>query len=984
MSAAKRPRPESAHEEAADDAEPYRTYGEAHAALVGLGRDGDAAGVAAGRRARATVGAAGVPEAVQQLAVRLMARACAQPATDAAQMARALAAALATAAASVRCEAYQALVAVHELKAAALDGEARGRLAGAVGRDVNHAQHRVRCAALAAAAAVPGGAAAFGVLSRFSGDAHPKARQAALGGILRQHMAGARLPVELYDECVVATKDDAEQVRLAAVELVWAVGSAHPEQAVALARAETIRLVDDAFVKVCDMVNDGAVAVRQRACAVLRRFRGVDERFLSQTLSKQVMTNMRRHAPRGGRGYAGRNQGVRGARGRQAAAAAAAAAQIPEGDASVEADEIRLLDSGAAGAFVHGLEDEYQEVRDAAIASIAELSLASAAFAARAVDFLVDMFNDSSDRVRLCAIRALAALGARAPIALTDEQLAIALSAMKDASHAVREGIYAFLGCATPGPGAIGGSREGGSREGGSKEGGSKDAAARDASAWLQRVMDALRANLDRYPADQRAIHRAAQALGRSHSAAVTAPLVRALLGISEHYLSREARIDDAAYAACVILIMNTRAATRQALAAVVPDYVFGHLPYLRDKYPGCLPPDIAASVPPRLPFVRRTIARPRPDPGVAAVERAAARSRVAAAAHAAAQALAAASGDSDTDPSADPDLDARLRAAARLPPGPATQAQAAVAAYAGLVADARRAQAGGPHALGAAARVMDGAYALAARTLGLDARCLLALAHLRVLAHAAWLGAQRSRDSALAARLHDELRQRAARVRRGLERAGLDVPPPLAALAHAEPAAAAAAAAAFVAAFRPLALAPPGCCQRARARLADAQQQQPPPARRAAEFNHLFPLPVAAAADLDWVARRRDVLVTVRLPTQQTLALQPPPAALRPARPLHWALRWPDIPVALPLGSGEPAALELSVALRHPADVPWTDLLVIAAAPVPPAHTAAEHARAVAAPAAQDVRVEIADRSVLLSVSPIEFRAPASAHTRA
>lgn len=41
----------------------------------------------------------------------------------------------------------------------------------------------------------------------------------------------------------------------------------------------------------------------------------------------------------------------------------------PEGDQDVTAQQVRLLDSGACGAFVHGLEDEYQDVRNAAIST---------------------------------------------------------------------------------------------------------------------------------------------------------------------------------------------------------------------------------------------------------------------------------------------------------------------------------------------------------------------------------------------------------------------------------------------------------------------------------------------------------------------------------------------------------------------------------------------------------------------------------------
>lgn len=40
---------------------------------------------------------------------------------------------------------------------------------------------------------------------------------------------------------------------------------------------------------------------------------------------------------------------------------------VAEGDFDVESEEFRILDSGACGAFVHGLEDEYKEVRNASI-----------------------------------------------------------------------------------------------------------------------------------------------------------------------------------------------------------------------------------------------------------------------------------------------------------------------------------------------------------------------------------------------------------------------------------------------------------------------------------------------------------------------------------------------------------------------------------------------------------------------------------------
>ncbi|KAJ1733669.1 hypothetical protein LPJ61_001444 [Coemansia biformis] len=960
-------------------AQPYRTYQEAHEALLSLrGLCDEDQILLTGRRALLTACAPGLPAAVQQVGVRLAAHLCAYPETDSAQMAGGLVRALEDADSSIRCEIYQVLIALHELK----DAFATEHLAGvrrqldcAVQSDLNDPQHRLRCAALSilptirpcAGPAAPGDT--FDTLCRYSNDPHPKVRQTALSAILRQHMMGVALPVEMYDECVTATKDDVEQVRLVAAELVWAISSAYPEHPVVIEKfnaTETIRLLDDAFVKTCDMVNDSSVVVRQRASTILRRFKGVDNRFLSQTFSKQVMSHLRRVVPTGARGYMGRNLGLRGARPK-------ATSRIPEGDASVESDEIRLLDSGAAGAFVHALEDEFQEVRDAAIESITELSFASSEFAAKAVDFLVDMFNDSSDRVRLCAIRALVAIGTRAPIKLTEEQLAIALSAMKDSSRSVRGGIYEFL-----------------------------TVSALASSGWLEKLMAGFTANLERYPEDQLAIYKVLKALGRSHSPIISTPFVRALLGISEHYLSREARIDDTVYAGSVILIMNTQPSTRQAMAGVLPDYVFSHLPYLCDKYPGCMPQDIAASVPARLAFVRQMIERPCADAAIAQLSLADGRQRVAEAYLAVQELLAEARGRGDACAgSLEARFGQRLREFALLRAGPlgglVACSQAAVASYAELAAEVLRAQSvvdgavGRQGLVGLAARIMYGAYAIEARTLGLDPCSVLALAYTRVFAHAIWLSVHTlaQRDPRLVDKMQAELRQRATRVLRALRQRSLAAPE-LDGLADAlaPPAVDGAAGcsvpvleqalAAFVAGFRPLSFAPAGCCQYARARLSCTH-----PARRAIEFNHLFPLDLSVSAELEWIAHRRDVLVVVRLPTQRSIALRPPPAALRPGRPLHWTLEWADIPVALPLGSGESTSVELSVALQHAVDAPWTDARVVSGTPVPESYTVADYYRSMGSAELRHVRIEIADQSHAIAVSPIEFRPQASVHTR-
>ena len=63
------------------------------------------------------------------------------------------------------------------------------------------------------------------------------------------------------------------------------------------------------------------------------------------------------------------------------------------------------MSAGACGAFVHGLEDEFLEVRSAAVTSICQLGTRSTSFAAQCVDFLVDMFNDEIQTVRFVQCR---------------------------------------------------------------------------------------------------------------------------------------------------------------------------------------------------------------------------------------------------------------------------------------------------------------------------------------------------------------------------------------------------------------------------------------------------------------------------------------------------------------------------------------------------------------------------------------------------
>lgn len=56
---------------------------------------------------------------------------------------------------------------------------------------------------------------------------------------------------------------------------------------------EEVRLVDDAFAKICRAISDLSVSVRTFAAELLGSMTHVNPHFLEQTLDKKLMSDMR-------------------------------------------------------------------------------------------------------------------------------------------------------------------------------------------------------------------------------------------------------------------------------------------------------------------------------------------------------------------------------------------------------------------------------------------------------------------------------------------------------------------------------------------------------------------------------------------------------------------------------------------------------------------------------------------------------------------
>ncbi|KAF9427087.1 Integrator complex subunit 4 [Podila epigama] len=231
----------------------------------------------------------------------------------------------------------------------------------------------------------------------------------------------------------------------------------------------------------------------------------------------------------------------------------------PEGDQDVTAEHVKLLDSGACGAFVHGLEDEFQEVRNAAITSICELCLHNPEFSLLAVDYLVDMFMDDIDHVRLNALTSLCKIANKVPITFDTEQLQIALGVLEDADSNVREATHRLIESVTM--------------------------ATQDG---MVSFLASIESNTKRFPEDQLSIYVCIRAVGRRHGPFVGS-MVAEMLHLDKMFLPIEENVEDMLYGGHLILIFNA-AIPNPSILNELPKYAFKHYTYLRDKYPNCFP----------------------------------------------------------------------------------------------------------------------------------------------------------------------------------------------------------------------------------------------------------------------------------------------------------------------------------------------------------------------------------------------------------
>ncbi|VDK20930.1 unnamed protein product [Taenia asiatica] len=324
-------------------------------------------------------------------------------------------------------------------------------------------------------------------------------------------------------------------------------------------RRKCVKLVDDAFSRVCDRLQDPSRYVRETAAGLIADLaRFVSEESLMLTLEKTVMTDrqVKRSSDRGSMSGGvdkvalwGTVSGPSSARSKQRGA------QSSAGPISV--DSISLLSTGALGALINGLEDEFHEVRCATLSTITQIASHNARFASLCQDILVDMLTDDIQAVRLRAITALQTVGDQVPI-VTD-QVGIVTSALAEDNAVIRQRIYNLLSrCRLISP------------------------------PCLLSLLDGLLATLRQYPVDRDSVWNCAAAVGRRHPAFVEVcvySLLRAHPWLSEPEPARE----DAAYITVLLLVLNAHPGA-PGVAAHFPRHLVTSQSYLRELVPHLLP----------------------------------------------------------------------------------------------------------------------------------------------------------------------------------------------------------------------------------------------------------------------------------------------------------------------------------------------------------------------------------------------------------
>lgn len=387
------------------------------------------------------------------------------------------------------------------------------------------------------------------LISKYTDSQDSRVRAQAFRSILTLGKRGVELPPQLFERAVSALQDDYECVRREVLQLIYELGTRHPNHKLSVPDSDMeIRLIDAAFGKICGAINDLSMQVRTQAAEHLGGMTLVSYEFLQQTLDKKLMSNLRKKRSLHERNLTHFTSG-------EWSSGKKWADDAPK--EYVKAQDVSLMESGACGALVHGLEDEFLEVRTATVDTLCRLSIDHPKFAILSLDFLVDMFNDEIESVRLKAIYSLRNISKH--IVLREDQLETMLGALEDFSPEIREGLHMMLG-----------------------------ACKMSTQTCLRMVVHKILDVLAKYPQDKESVFGCLQRIGQKHPDLVMS-LTTQLLQNHPFFDNSEQDVEDPAYV-CILILLFNAAQNLPTMKSLLPEMVMRHYSYLRAIKPNFVP----------------------------------------------------------------------------------------------------------------------------------------------------------------------------------------------------------------------------------------------------------------------------------------------------------------------------------------------------------------------------------------------------------
>lgn len=210
-------------------------------------------------------------------------------------------------------------------------------------------------------------------------------------------------------------------------------------------------------------------------------------------------------------------------------------------------------------ASVRCFDDEYLEVRCAAIEALAKLACKCEKMASGAANLLLDMLNEEVEIVRMQAMHALSQLATAGYLSVNDQHLHLFLGVVKDINPEMRKG-----GCNLLSTSQL------------------------PSFSIFHSVVCTLLTSLEHHPEDEDFVISTFSDLGQSHPT-YTECIVEELIQKMQGYLNEEIGLDEPRFAAVLSLFLGA-ALSNSNIVSLIPARLLSYASFIRHKIPDNLP----------------------------------------------------------------------------------------------------------------------------------------------------------------------------------------------------------------------------------------------------------------------------------------------------------------------------------------------------------------------------------------------------------